>query len=150
MIQVLRSFPKGQACWRQCSNQLSYEATQTWAGQFVGLMCSRERNDEWNECLWSVVERWTEEMVLNVLAGQSQRLSHLCTWKISGVFNGIRTHDLCDAGASTELWSWSYETRSRGLESRWRHLKIFTCTNETIAEIVHWECEDHFFNSINL
>ena len=24
----------------QCSNQLSYEATQMWAAQFVGLMCS--------------------------------------------------------------------------------------------------------------
>ena len=28
----------------QCSNQLSYEVTQLTAGQFVGLMFSRERN----------------------------------------------------------------------------------------------------------
>ena len=28
----------------QCSNQLSYEVTQGRAGQFVGLMFSRERN----------------------------------------------------------------------------------------------------------
>ena len=28
----------------QCSNQLSYEVTQSRAGQFVGLMFSRERN----------------------------------------------------------------------------------------------------------
>ena len=28
----------------QCSNQLSYEVTQLKAGQFVGLMFSRERN----------------------------------------------------------------------------------------------------------
>ena len=28
----------------QCSNQLSYEVTQWRAGQFVGLMFSRERN----------------------------------------------------------------------------------------------------------
>ena len=28
----------------QCSNQLSYEVTQLGAGQFVGLMFSRERN----------------------------------------------------------------------------------------------------------
>ena len=28
----------------QCSNQLSYEVTQLRAGQFVGLMFSRERN----------------------------------------------------------------------------------------------------------
>ena len=30
----------------QCSNQLSYEVTQLRAGQFVGLMFSRERNVE--------------------------------------------------------------------------------------------------------
>ena len=30
----------------QTSHQLSYEATQRWAGQFVGFMCSREGNDE--------------------------------------------------------------------------------------------------------
>ena len=29
----------------QCSNQLSYEVTQLRAGQFVGHMFSRERND---------------------------------------------------------------------------------------------------------
>ena len=29
----------------QCSNQLSYEVTQLRAGQFVGLMFSRERNE---------------------------------------------------------------------------------------------------------
>ena len=28
----------------QCSNQLSYEVTQWRAGQFVGLMFSRDRN----------------------------------------------------------------------------------------------------------
>ena len=37
---------------------------------------------------------WMEEMILT-LAGQSQWLPR----KISGVFNGIQTHDLCDAGA---------------------------------------------------
>ena len=31
-------------------------------------------------------------------AGQAQRLSHICTSKILGVFNGIQTHDLCNAG----------------------------------------------------
>ena len=52
------------------------------------------------------------------IAGQSQRLSHRCTWcpwKVSGVFSGIRTHDLCDAGAvpsPTELWSHSDVNRS--------------------------------------
>ena len=28
----------------QCSDQLSYETIQTWAGQFFGIMCSLERN----------------------------------------------------------------------------------------------------------
>ena len=49
------------------------------------------------------------------LAGQSERLSHMCNWKISGVFNGIQTHDLCDAGAvllPAELWSHSDVSRS--------------------------------------
>ena len=32
----------------QCSYQLSFKTTQMWAGQFDGLMCSSERNDEWN------------------------------------------------------------------------------------------------------
>ena len=34
----------------QCSNQLSYEVTQWRAGQFVGLMFSRERNVIWKKC----------------------------------------------------------------------------------------------------
>ena len=34
----------------QCSNQLSYEVTQWRAGQFVGLMFSRERSVIWKKC----------------------------------------------------------------------------------------------------
>ena len=36
--------PMTSAMPGQCSNQLSYEVTQWRAGQFVGLMFSRERN----------------------------------------------------------------------------------------------------------
>ena len=36
--------PMTSAMLVQCSNQLSYEVTQWRAGQFVGLMFSRERN----------------------------------------------------------------------------------------------------------
>ena len=36
--------PMTSAMPMQCSNQLSYEVTQLRAGQFVGLMFSRERN----------------------------------------------------------------------------------------------------------
>ena len=64
--------------WR--SYQLSYEATQLWADQLVRLMCSHERNDEWKKCLWSVVERWIEEIIIT-LAVEFQRLSHTCTGK---------------------------------------------------------------------
>ena len=37
-----------------------------------------------------------EEMI-PTLAVHSQWLSHMWTWKISGVYNRIRIHDLCDA-----------------------------------------------------
>ena len=36
--------PMTSAMPAQCSNQLSYDVTQLRAGQFVGLMFSRERN----------------------------------------------------------------------------------------------------------
>ena len=45
-------------------------------------------------CGWEM----NEAMILTH-SGQSQRSSRMCTWKMSGVFNGTRTHDLCDAGA---------------------------------------------------
>ena len=48
----------------QCSDQLSYEATQLGAGQFVGLMCSRVRTRwmKWNECIFEVwiIHEWVE------------------------------------------------------------------------------------------
>lgn len=46
---------------------------------------------------------------------QSQQLSHMCIWRISGVFNRIYTYDLCNACVMlllTELWSHSDESRS--------------------------------------
>ena len=52
------------------------------------------------ECLWTcLIARCTSTVnkalkfyhyYLFSLTGQPQRLSHMCTWKISGVFNGIR------------------------------------------------------------
>mgnify|MGYP006964549720 CR=1 FL=1 len=36
---------------------------------------------------------------------QSQRLSHMCTWKTSGVFNGIQTHDLCCWCSAPTNWA---------------------------------------------
>ena len=49
----------------QCSNQLSYEVTQWSAGQFVGLMFSRERNVIYmKECyiqcgVWNQMKIWS-------------------------------------------------------------------------------------------
>ena len=42
--------PMTSAVLVQCSNQLSYEVTQFKAGQFVGVMFSRERNVVWKKC----------------------------------------------------------------------------------------------------
>ena len=41
-----------------------------------------EREFYWKKNWWSVIERWNEEMILT-LAGQSQRLSHVWTWKMA-------------------------------------------------------------------
>jgi len=46
---------------------------------------------QWKKCLWSVVERWLEEMILT-LVGHFQRLFNVCTWEISGVH--ILTHSV--------------------------------------------------------
>ena len=57
---------------------------------------------------WTV-SFWIQEVILP-LVRQPQRLPDMCTWEISGVFNGVRTHDPWDAGAvlwPTELWSHS-------------------------------------------
>ena len=51
----------------QCSNQLSYEVTQLRAGQFVGLMFSRERN---------VVRKERNVDMILALTGQFKQLSH--------------------------------------------------------------------------
>ena len=52
----------------QCSNQLSYEVTQWRAGQFVGLMFSRERNVIWKKCymqcgVWNQMKIWSSHLL---------------------------------------------------------------------------------------
>ena len=54
----------------QCSNQLSYEVTQLRAGQFVGLMFSRERNVVWKKCymkcsVWNQMNIWSSHLLDN-------------------------------------------------------------------------------------
>ena len=55
----------------QCSNQLSYEVTQLRAGQFVGLMFSRERNVVWKmyymKCgVWNQMKIWSSHLLDNL------------------------------------------------------------------------------------
>ena len=70
----------------QCSNQLSYEVTQLRAGQFVGLMFSRERNVVWKmyymKCgVWNQMKIWSSHLLDNLIASQRSwvpiPLSHL-------------------------------------------------------------------------
>ena len=70
---------------------------------------------------------WIEEMIFT-LAGQSQRLSHLCTCKISGVFNGIQTHNLCDASAVLLPTVWSHSHVSRSI--CWARVPVKGMTSE--------------------
>ena len=61
------------------SNQLSYKVTQLRAGQFVGLMFSRERNVVWKKCymkcrVWNQMKIWSSHLLDNF-----KQLSHDCT-----------------------------------------------------------------------
>ena len=53
------------------SNQLSFEVTQLRAGQFVGLMFSRERNVVWKKCymkcgVWNQMKIWSSHLQDNL------------------------------------------------------------------------------------
>ena len=55
----------------QCSNQLSHEVTQLTAGQFVGLMFSRERDVVWKKCymkcgVWNQMKIWSSHLLDNL------------------------------------------------------------------------------------
>ena len=55
----------------QCSNQLSYKVTHWTAGQFVGLMFSRERNVIWKKCymqcgVWNQMKIWSSHLLDNL------------------------------------------------------------------------------------
>ena len=70
----------------QCSNQLSYEVTQLRAGQFVGLMFSRERNVVWKMCymkcgVWNQMKIWSSHLLDNLR--QLLKLSSKCKDHIS-------------------------------------------------------------------
>ena len=58
--------PMTSAMPGQCSHQLSFEATKMWrAGQFVGLICSHERNDEWKFVKWDWDVSWRNDNFFN-------------------------------------------------------------------------------------
>ena len=86
------------------------------------------------------------------LAAQSRRLSHMCTRKSSGVFNGIRTHDLCDGGAymSREILSSKCEDRffnsalnhtSQAIISLLKPLNSLGIWEDSTAALVRWTLE---------
>ena len=60
----------------QCSNQLSYEVTQWRAGQFVGLMFSRERNVIWKNVESPEFFRFMRQL----LKLSSKCEDHIFTW----------------------------------------------------------------------
>ena len=65
--------PMTSAMLVQCSNQLSYEVTQLRAGQFVGLMFSRERCPM-KEMLYEVRCLKSNEDMILALAGQFKQI----------------------------------------------------------------------------
>ena len=94
---------------------------------------------------------WTDEMILT-LAGQFKELSHMHL-KNSRDSNGIRTHDLYDAGAvlsPTELWSHTVESRSicwahacfpvKGM-NEWNDYEVLKFI-QTLYELLNMACKN--------
>ena len=83
-------------------DQLSYEATQLRVGQFVGLICSRERTRwlfkmKWNECIFKVRvidkrEKWS--CLADVMGSNSVGASW--TFQVSITDNRLNCPDKCD------------------------------------------------------
>ena len=117
----------------QCSNQLSYEVTQLRAGQFVGLMFSRERNVVWKKCcmkcgIWNQVKIWSSHLLDNL----SNCLMNL---KNSGDSTGFEPMtSAMPVQCSNQL---SYEvTQLRAGQTNWSALKLLKLSSK---------CEDHIF-----
>ena len=83
---------------------------------------------EWKKCLWSVVERWIEEMI-PTLAGQFVGL--MCS------FHKLTCSRLSGFIAQLVLEHCTGITEVMGLNPvEDMHLKFFRCTYETVVEIV--------------
>ena len=91
----------------QCSNQLSYEVTQWRAGQFVGLIFSRERNVIWKKCymqcgVWNQMKISNRKLhVLPVEEAKSSSKGPLWCWQVSCALHDHHTLSQC---TSKQLW----------------------------------------------
>ena len=99
------------------SNQLSYDVTQLRAGQYVGLMFSRERNVVWKKCymkcgVWNQLKTWSSHLLDNL----SNCLLNLKTGKHDP--NILTCSQLCDFIAQL-VRALHRHRRGRGFESRW-------------------------------
>ena len=118
----------------QCCNKLNYEATQLWTVQLVGLMCSWERNDKWEKCWCSVVERW-----INLLIDCKLTNSHL-----SGFIDFIHYTSIAEVMSSNPIedtWNFSgaHETITHIFKQVWgSFLKFISPPNSVtfLSELV--------------
>ena len=113
----------------QCSNQLSYEVTQWRAGQFVGLMFSRERNIIWKKCymqcgVWNQMKIWSSHLLDNL----SNCLMNL---KNSGDSTGFEPMTSAMPVQCSGLWS--HTVKSEHCRFMRQLLKLSS------------KCEDHIF-----
>lgn len=64
----------------------------------------------WKKCLWSVVERWIEKMILTA-AGKSQLLSHMCTYDNTGIILVFEMNEW--------IWSWDFSAALAVTRNAW-------------------------------
>ena len=109
----------------QCSNQLSYEVTQLRAGQFVGLMFSRERSVVWKRMkIWSshLLDNLSNCLVNLKNSGDSIHYSDSTSNDIpfTGKHepNKLTCSQLCDFIAKL-VRALHRHRRGHGFESRW-------------------------------
>ena len=96
----------------QCSNQLSYEVTQWRAGQFVGLMFSRERNVIWKKVRGSYLH------LISNTALHITFLSYDIPFTGKHEPNKLTCSPLCDFIAQL-VRALHRHRRGHGFESRW-------------------------------
>ena len=115
----------------QCSHQLSYEVTQWRAGQFVGLMFSRERNVIWKNVICSA-------RIISSFDFKHRTAYNILSYDIpfTGKHepNKLTCSPLCDFIAQL-VRALHRHRRGHGFESRW--------VTWTFFHIITKSCEDH-------